>query len=147
MWYQRVCILYGVYWPRAIQSCVAPPLPPPTTLHVPPNFAFVIFKPPSLSRGNLGGRTKTGGRGTHDVIGCMKVHYKAYSFLPWGLSFVPSRLGCYYLCFFRSFRLSFIAHVGCCQNCGPFLGTLNIRCRIIIGIQKGTTILTTTHVS
>ena len=32
-----------------------------------------------------------------------------------------------------------------CQNCGPFLGTLNIRCRIIIGIQKGTIILTTTH--
>ena len=27
----------------------------------------------------------------------------------------------------------------------PFLGTLNIRCRIIIGIQKGTIILTTTH--
>ena len=29
----------------------------------------------------------------------------------------------------------------------PFLGTLNSRCRIIIGIQKGTIILTTTHVS
>ena len=29
---------------------------------------------------------------------------------------------------------------------GPFLGTLNIRCRIIIGIQKGITFLTTTHV-
>ena len=28
----------------------------------------------------------------------------------------------------------------------PFLGTLNIRCRIIIGIQKGTIILTTTYV-
>ena len=27
------------------------------------------------------------------------------------------------------------------------LGTLNIRCRIIIGIQKGTTILTTTHIN
>ena len=26
------------------------------------------------------------------------------------------------------------------------LGTLNIRCRIIIGIQKGTIILTTTHI-
>ena len=26
-----------------------------------------------------------------------------------------------------------------------FLGTLNIRCRIIVGIQKGTIILTTTH--
>ena len=28
----------------------------------------------------------------------------------------------------------------------PFLGTLNIRGRIIIGIQKGTIILTTTHI-
>ena len=34
--------------------------------------------------------------------------------------------------------------MGGCQNYGPFLGTLNIRCRIIIGIQKGTIILTTT---
>ena len=31
------------------------------------------------------------------------------------------------------------------QNYGPFLGTLNIRGRIIIGVQKGTTILTNTH--
>ena len=37
-------------------------------------------------------------------------------------------------------------HVGGCQNYDPFWGTLNIRCRIIIGIQKGTIILTTTHV-
>ena len=36
-------------------------------------------------------------------------------------------------------------YMGGCQNSGPFLGTLNIRCRIIIGIQKGTNILTTTH--
>ena len=36
--------------------------------------------------------------------------------------------------------------VGGCQKCGPFLGTLNTRCRIIIGTQKGTIILTTTHV-
>ena len=28
----------------------------------------------------------------------------------------------------------------------PFWGTLNNRCRIIIGTQKGTIILTTTHV-
>ena len=28
----------------------------------------------------------------------------------------------------------------------PFLGTLNIRCRITIGVQKGTIILTTTHI-
>ena len=32
-----------------------------------------------------------------------------------------------------------------CQNYGPFLGTLNIRGRIIIGIQKGAIVLTTTH--
>ena len=37
--------------------------------------------------------------------------------------------------------------LGGCQNCGPFLGTLNIRFRIIIGIQKGTIILTTTHLT
>ena len=36
--------------------------------------------------------------------------------------------------------------MGGCQNYGHFLGTLNIRCRIIIGIHKGTTILTTTHI-
>ena len=36
--------------------------------------------------------------------------------------------------------------MGGCQNYGPFLGTLNIRCRIIIGTQKGTIILTTTHI-
>ena len=36
--------------------------------------------------------------------------------------------------------------MGGCQNYGPFLGTLNIRCRIILGIQKGTIILTTTHI-
>ena len=33
--------------------------------------------------------------------------------------------------------------MGGCRDYGPFLGTLNIRCRIIIGIQKGTVILTT----
>ena len=37
-------------------------------------------------------------------------------------------------------------YVGSCQNYGPFLDTLDIRCRIIIGTQKGTLILTTTHV-
>ena len=36
-------------------------------------------------------------------------------------------------------------YVGGGQNYGPFVGTLSIRCRIIIGIQKGTIILTTTH--
>ena len=28
----------------------------------------------------------------------------------------------------------------------PFFGTLNIRCRIIIGTQKGAIILTNTHI-
>ena len=36
--------------------------------------------------------------------------------------------------------------VGDRQNCGPFSGTLNIRCHIVIGIQKRTMILTTTPV-
>ena len=35
--------------------------------------------------------------------------------------------------------------MGGCQNYGAFLGTLNIRCRSIIEIQKGTIILMTTH--
>ena len=39
-----------------------------------------------------------------------------------------------------------VPHMGGCQNYGPFLGTLNIRCRSIIEIHKGTIILTTTHV-
>ena len=43
-------------------------------------------------------------------------------------------------------RWDFGKHVGGCQNYGLFLGTLNIRCRIIIRTQKGTLILTTTHV-
>ena len=37
-------------------------------------------------------------------------------------------------------------YMGGCPNYGPFLRTLNITCRIIIGIQKGTTNLTTTHI-
>ena len=36
---------------------------------------------------------------------------------------------------------------GGCQNYGPFLSTLNIRFRIIVGIQKGTITLTTTQVN
>ena len=35
--------------------------------------------------------------------------------------------------------------MGGCQNYGPILGTQNNRCRIIMGTQKGTIILTTTH--
>ena len=38
-------------------------------------------------------------------------------------------------------------HMGGCQNSGPFWGTLNNRCRIIIGTQKGTIILTTTYIN
>ena len=49
----------------------------------------------------------------------------------WGLYWGPPILGNY--------------HMGGCQNFGPFLGTLHIRCRIILGIQRGTRILTTTH--
>ena len=33
--------------------------------------------------------------------------------------------------------VSFKASVGSCQNEGPFVGTLNNRCRIIIGTQAG----------
>ena len=36
---------------------------------------------------------------------------------------------------------------GWLSNYGPFLGTLNIRCRIVIGTQTGTVTLTTTHTS
>ena len=32
------------------------------------------------------------------------------------------------------------------QNYGPFLGPLNTKCRIILRTQKGTIILTTTHI-
>ena len=38
-----------------------------------------------------------------------------------------------------------LQQMGGCQNYGPFLGTLNIRYRIIIRTQKGTLILTTTQ--
>ena len=38
-----------------------------------------------------------------------------------------------------------MSYMGGCQNYGPLLGTLNIRGRIIIWIQKGTIILTTIH--
>ena len=39
-----------------------------------------------------------------------------------------------------------IPYMSGCQNYGPFLGTLNIRCRTIIGIQNRTINLTTTHI-
>ena len=42
---------------------------------------------------------------------------------------------------------SIYVYMGGCQNYGPSLGTLNIRCRIIIVIPEGTIILTTTHMT
>ena len=36
-------------------------------------------------------------------------------------------------------------YMGGSQKYGPFLCSLHIRCRIIVGIQKGTIILTTSH--
>ena len=48
---------------------------------------------------------------------------------------------------FLSSRTRACYQMGGCQNYGPFLGTLNIRCRNIIGTQKGTIILTTTQIS
>ena len=46
----------------------------------------------------------------------------------------------------RAARMIWELHRGGCQNHGPFLGTLKIRCRITIGIRKGTIISTTTHI-
>ena len=37
-------------------------------------------------------------------------------------------------------------HMGGCQNYGPLWGPLNTKCRIVFRIQKGTIILTTTHI-
>ena len=36
-------------------------------------------------------------------------------------------------------------YMGSCQTRGPFLGTLSNRCGILFGTQKGTIILTTSH--
>ena len=38
------------------------------------------------------------------------------------------------------------SHMGGCQNYGPLLGPLNTKCRIIKRTQKGTIVLTTTHI-
>ena len=38
-------------------------------------------------------------------------------------------------------------YMGGCQNYGPILGPRNIRCRIILRTQKGSIILTTTHIA
>ena len=45
----------------------------------------------------------------------------------------------------KKMETTIVGYKGGCQNYGPFLGTLNIRCRVIIGIPKGTIMLTTTH--
>ena len=42
--------------------------------------------------------------------------------------------------------LGFRALMDGCQNTGPLLGTLNIRCPILIGNQKGTKFLTSTYI-
>ena len=47
----------------------------------------------------------------------------------------------------KKMETTIMGSMGGCHNHGPFLGTLNIRCRIIIRIQKGTISLTTTHVA
>ena len=47
----------------------------------------------------------------------------------------------------KKMETTIMGYMGGCQNYGFFLGSLNNRCRIIIGIQKGTSILTTTHMS
>ena len=41
--------------------------------------------------------------------------------------------------------IAFALILGGCQNYGSFLGTLNIRCRTILGTQTGTIILTATQ--
>ena len=47
---------------------------------------------------------------------------------------------------FRGLGLGVLGvHMGSCQNYGPF--GLTTRCRIITGTQKGTLILTTTHIT
>ena len=43
-------------------------------------------------------------------------------------------------------RSPIFGKLGSCQNYGPFLSTLNIKCRTILGTQKGIIILTTIHV-
>ena len=41
----------------------------------------------------------------------------------------------------KKMETTIMSYMGGCQNYGPFWGTLNIRCRLIIRIQKGTIIL------
>ena len=46
----------------------------------------------------------------------------------------------------KKMETTIMGYMGGCQNDGPFLGTLIIRCRIITGKQKETIIVTTTHI-
>ena len=48
--------------------------------------------------------------------------------------------------FFTLSPITALAYMGSCQNYGPFLGTVNIRCRNIIRTQKRPIILRTTHI-
>ena len=59
-------------------------------------------------------------------------------------SAVPSRCLAH-VCFLATIYLRVNAHIWVVQNYGLFVRTLNIRCRIMIGIQKWIIILTTTH--
>ena len=65
------------------------------------------------------------------------------------LSVVLHSSGCAHLSFNAQVNPSrdfVVKDVGGCQNYGPFLGTPNNRCHVIIGTQNSTIILTTTHV-
>ena len=48
--------------------------------------------------------------------------------------------------FFTLSPITALAYMGSCQNYGPFLGTVNIRCRNIIRTQKRPIILRTAHI-
>ena len=37
----------------------------------------------------------------------------------------------------KKMETTIMGYMGGCQNYGPFSGTLSIRCRIIMGTQKG----------
>ena len=47
---------------------------------------------------------------------------------------------------FRRGLRDMLGHMGVCHNCGPLLGPLNTRCRIILRPQKRTIVWITTHI-
>ena len=63
----------------------------------------------------------------------------------WGISLHQGPCECTYARVTHAFEPRKDPDLGSCQNYGPFWGTVNNRCRIIKGTQKGTIILTTTH--